>query len=883
MQACYSSLTNNTASVHARIDSKTKRASERVLHKLGAHYTPRAYVERLVMPTVINPIRAEWDAVHTAATVLANGGDTRGAAAEVRRFHRKLVGIRVLDPACGSGNFLYVTLEHLKRIEGEAFDMLDALGERQAVLEMTGETVDPHQLLGLEVNPRAAAIAELVLWIGTLQWHFRNRGSVRPPQPIIRNFHNIECRDALIAWDAVEPLLDDAGAPVTHWNGRITKPHPVTGREVPDEAAREPVMRYVNPRPAVWPTADYVIGNPPFIGPALMRQALGDGYTEAVRAAHADVSPSSDFVMYWWNHAAALARAGEIRRFGFVSTNSLRQTFNRRVLETHLTATPSTPGSPTCRGVAKRRRRGASPGHDDGGSFPRNVPTAEPLSLLFAIPDHPWVDAAACAAVRIAMTCAAAGEQEGLLQHVVSETAGDGEGYEVELDERRGRIQADLTVGANVAGAVELKANGGISSRGVQTIGAGFIVTRAQAEALGLGKVAGLDRHIRGYRNGRDLTATPRDALVIDLFGLAADEVRAKYPTVYQWVLERVKPERDANRDLAIQKSWWLHGRPRPELRNMLAGLPRYIATVETAKHRFFQFLDAAILPDNKLINVALDDAYFLGVLSSRTHVCWALATGGHLGVGNDPVYVKTRCFETFPFPDASAAQRARIRELGEQLDAHRKARQAEHAGLTMTGMYNVLEKLRAGGALTAKEKAIHEQGLVSVLRQLHEDLDAAVAEAYGWPAELDDAQLLERLVALNAARAAEKARGKIRWLRPDFQKHGGMVEQTELVGTSLRDVPTVGAEGRASPSSLRYAATRRREVRTAKQSWPRTLPEQVAAVCAILVGMNEPATPEVVARAFSRARADRLAPILETLVTLGQAHKTADGLFVGG
>ncbi len=470
------------------------------------------------------------------------------------------------------------------------------------------------------------------------------------------------------------------------------------------------------------------------------------------------------------------------------------------------------------------------------------------------------------------MTCAAAGEQEGLLQHVVSETAGDGEGYEVELDERRGRIQADLTVGANIAGAVELKANGGVSSRGFELGSDGFIVSLEDAATLGLGKVHGLERHIREYRNGRDLTARPRNVLCIELGGVSESELRQKFPSVYQRLVTCVWPERQQNRDKRLRENWWLHRRSRDELRNMLAGLPRYIATVETAKHRFFQFLDAAILPDNMLVNIALDDAYFLGVLSSRTHVCWALKTGGRLGVGNDPRYNKTRCFETFPFPDASAAQRARIRELGEQLDAHRKARQAEHAGLTMTGMYNVLEKLRAGDALTAKEKAIHEQGLVSVLRQLHEELDAAVAEAYGWPAELGDAQLLERLVALNAARAAEEARGKIRWLRPDFQKHGGTAEQTELAGT-LRDVPAAGAEGRTSRSS----------VRTEKQSWPRTLPEQVAAVRAILVGMNEPATPEIVARAFSRARADRLAPILETLVTLGQAHKTADGLFVGG
>ncbi|MCB1954002.1 MAG: class I SAM-dependent DNA methyltransferase, partial [Rhodocyclaceae bacterium] len=137
--------------------------------------------------------------------------------------------------------------------------------------------------------------------------------------------------------------------------------------------------------------------------------------------------------------------------------------------------------------------------------------------------------------------------------------------------------------------------------------------------------------------------------------------------------------------------------------RPALEGLERFIATVETSKHRFFVFLDASILPDNKLVNIAFDDAYFLGVLSSRIHVTWALAAGSRLGVGNDPVYVKTRCFETFPFPAADDAQKARIRQLAADLDAHRKRQQAQHPKLTMTDMYNVLEKIKAKAKAEAK------------------------------------------------------------------------------------------------------------------------------------------------------------------------------------
>lgn len=127
-------------------------------HKLGAHYTPRAYVERLVMPAIIEPLREEWEAAQAAAVTLAKGGKINQAIDEVKAFHRKLCDTRVLDPACGTGNFLYVTLEYMKRLEGEALDTLESFGETQTRFEIEGLTVDPHQLLGIEKNaqPKSA-------------------------------------------------------------------------------------------------------------------------------------------------------------------------------------------------------------------------------------------------------------------------------------------------------------------------------------------------------------------------------------------------------------------------------------------------------------------------------------------------------------------------------------------------------------------------------------------------------------------------------------------------------------------------------------------------------------------------------------------------------
>lgn len=307
-------------------------------HKLGAHYTPRAYVERLVFPTVIEPLRAEWQEVQAAALTYESLKKHKDAVAEVRAFHHHLCTVRVLDPACGSGNFLYVTLEHMKRLEGEVLNLLHDLGESQGLLELQGVTVDPHQFLGLEINPRAARIAEIVLWIGYLQWHFRTFGAVNPPEPVLRDFKNIESRDALLSYDSVELLRDNTGKPMTRWDGLTTKTSPITGEQVPDESAQVEQYVYRNPRKAVWPQADYIVGNPPFIGNKRMRTALGDGYVDAVRGAWPDVTESADFVMYWWHISAALVRAKKATRFGFITTNSIKQAFNRRVLQIHLEA-----------------------------------------------------------------------------------------------------------------------------------------------------------------------------------------------------------------------------------------------------------------------------------------------------------------------------------------------------------------------------------------------------------------------------------------------------------------------------------------------------------------------------------------------------------------
>ncbi len=791
-------------------------------HRLGAHYTPRAYVERLVLPTIIEPLRAEWEDVKIAALAAKYGDGRDEAVAAVKDFHRRLCAVRVLDPACGSGNFLYVTLEHMKKLEGEVLDLLVAdLGETQDALGLSGHTVDPHQFLGLEKNERAVPIAEMVLWIGHLQQYARSQpGFTAWPKPVLKRYGNIKAADALLTWRDVVLEKDDRGRPLTRWDGVTRKRDPVTGKLVPDETARVEKERYVAPKSADWPPADFIIGNPPFIGGKDLRQDLGDGYAEALWKVYGKQVPNSaDFVMYWWHKAAEKVRTRKAERFGFITTNSLPQTFSRRVVEHHMSG-------------------------------------RHPIGLPFAIPDHPWVKALNededeavrdAAAVRVAMTVGVRGATDGRLLTVAAERPGDGDSAEVELAERRGSINADLTIGADVTKAHGLRAMDGLASPGVKLHGAGFIVTPEQARALGLGRLPGLENHILDYRNGRDLTGRPRGMMVIDLFGLSEEEVRLRFPEVYQWVLEQVKPERDANNRATYRESWWIFGEPRRDLRPALRGLPRYIATVETAKHRVFQFLDASVRPDNKLVAIATADAYHLGVLSSRIHSIWVKATGGLLE--DRPVYVKSACFDKFPFPDASPAQQGRIRALAEELDALRKRRQEAHPELTLTGIYNVLAKPEA--EWDDDDRAVNAKGLVTTLKRLHAEIDAAVAAAYGWPADLPDDEILARLVALNHARRQEEVAGKVRWLRPDFQ-----------LGRAAAPAPV---QARLAVDADQGAAEA-----AAKAPWPKTLPEQVQAIRAALPHLGPRPSVEAVASRFKGARRERVGEILLAMAEMG-------------
>jgi hypothetical protein len=783
--------------------------------KLGAHYTPRSYVERLVQVTVMEPLRQDWADVQLRVTDAKERGEAKEAVAAVRAFHHTLCTTRVLDPACGTGNFLYVSLELMKKLEGEVLEALAELGETEGI---GLEEVDPHQFLGIELNVRAAAIAELVLWIGYLQQHYRNR-TEHPAEPILKAFGNIQQKDAVLTWDGYPELQFE-----------INPPPSGEGDQPKAGGGGGPAPVFPNARRPDWPEAEFIVGNPPFIGGKDLRSRMEPGYAEALWAAHKHMNESADFVMYWWDRAAELLtrKKTPLRRFGLVTTNSISQVFQRRVMERHLNA-------------------------------------KAPVSIIFAVPDHPWTKATRdSAAVRIAMTVARAGSHVGELRQVVSEAGLETDEPRLVFASRLARVNSDLSTGANLSGARKLSANQGLGGRGVQLIGSGFIVERAALSLVGLGKRAGLERYLRPYLNGRDVAGRSRDVYVLDFYGVEEAVVRNEFPEAYQWLAEKVRPERQLNNRESYRRRWWQFGENVHAVRAAVEGLERYIALVRTGRHRAFVFVNEQTVPDAKLIVIGDSDAWLLAALSSRLHIIWALATGGWLGVGNDHTYNHSECFDPFPFPDPDDATRATLRALGEELDATRKTVQAEHPDLTLTGLYNVLEKVRAGADLTAAEADVKDRGRVLILKDLHDQIDRATADAYGWPHDLSDEQILERLVALNAERAAEEAAGHVRWLRPDYQ------------------IPRFAKGPAAKSGELDLGATVV-ALDKALPPFPKDKGEQVMAIRAVLQASGRPMDAAAVSRAFKNGGKkieQRVVQALATLVRYGDATPLPAGTF---
>jgi hypothetical protein len=796
----------------------TRALDPKERHRLGAEYTPPEFIERLVRPTIEEPVRERWTAVQADVLQLRDAKDVAGKSktkdrirkdretAETRllEFHEWLRSLRILDPACGSGNFLYLAMHSLKRVEVEVFhDLADVRG---GVLELRMHEVDPSQFYGIEVKPWAREIAELTLWIGFHQFWRQQHGAVQPEEPLLRDTGTLECRDALLTWDEVRSEPDRGRLDPTP---RLT--HPVTGGLVPDPTARLPYDAYVGVRPAEWPDADFIIGNPPYMGWRTRRESLGDGYVDALRSAYPDITEHADFVMYWWRRAAHAVVAGSAIRAGLITTNSITQSQNRKEIEAAI---------------------------------------EEGAHLVWAIPDHPWTQDGAD--VRVAMTVLT---KAGLGSRLV-EVDDDAR---VVREVRVGRLNADLSAHADVASTaqVPLHAARGLSSNGFSVVGEGFILSAVEAGSL-LKRDPSHREIIRPYRNGRDITARPRNVSIID-FGMRSEDEAKRYPVLYDIVRDRVQPKRASNPRATYARYWWRFAEPRPMLRAALVGLKRYIVTGYVQKHRFFSFLDAQVAPDYMLVCIASEDAYHLGVLSSGIHAAWALAAGGRMGVGNDPRYNKSLCLDPFPFPQPAVQLRADIASIADQIDGMRRDAVNADPRVTLTGIYNVLEKLRAGEVLSTAERVVHTAAACGTLRDLHEALDRRVAESYGWEWPMSASQVLEKLVALHDVCVTEEAAGEVRWLRPAYQEARFGAKQADM------GLSTEASSGSDSPIAQPLP-------------WPTDAVGQITALRQIAAA--SPVSVDEATSRFAGAPKAIVARHLETLAILGELRAIEGGRY---
>ncbi|MGP8271864.1 MAG: class I SAM-dependent DNA methyltransferase [Terracidiphilus sp.] len=624
--------------------------------QLGAHYTSKADILLIVEPVVIAPLQARWQAVKAEALALVEAAEKqrKGAAYNKLRAQieeklytwlKELSAVRILDPACGSGNFLYLALRRMLDLWREVY----LFSAEHGLPTLMPHQVHPSQLYGLETNVYAHELASVVVWIGYLQW-LNDNGIGWPTEPILRKLDNIQHRDAILTHDA-------EGNPV------------------------EPA----------WPDAEFIIGNPPFLGGSKMRSELGDEYVEELRPVYEGRVPGgADLVTYWFEKARTLVHAGKAERAGLLATQSIRAGSNRTVLERI---------------------------KESGGIF-------------MAWSDRPWVlDGAA---VRVSIV-------------------GFDNGHEQtrQLDGKRvEQIHADLSSAANVAEAKTLKENRRIGFKGFEKNGS-FEISREEAERmLPLGNPNRLPNSIviKPWVNASDITGRNRSMFIVD-FAQMTEAEACMFEAPFELVMTRVRPKRLKNNDLRRKTYWWRFGRSGGDIVKSKVGKTRLIVTPRVSKHRFFTWVEQTCVPDSRLFVFTRDDDYFFGVLHSRIHEEWSWATSSRHGVGNDPTYNADSCFETFPFPwppghepkDSPLVEAIAeaARELVEKRDAWLNPPDASAEELkrrTLTNLYNARP---------------------SWLAEAHRKLDAAVFAAYGWPVTLTDAELLERLLALNHERAA--------------------------------------------------------------------------------------------------------------------------------
>lgn len=665
--------------------------------QLGAHYTDRDMIMKIINPVIVEPLLAEWeDTQNTICLELSKAAENvnykgkdfskkdlekledkaRRAKKKARdaynRFKAKIRGFKVLDPACGSGNFLYLALKALKDIEQQ----INIYAEITFQAPQSIPEVGPENIYGIEINPYAVELARVSVWIGEIQW-IKKHGFTVPDNPVLRKLENIVCHDALI---------DDTNSEFN------------------------------------WPKVDVVVGNPPFIGSQRMIQKLGEPYTNRIRLLYEGRVPgNADFVCFWFAKLNDYMSAGSLERAGLVSTNSIRGGKNRTVLD--------------------------------------NI--AKTFQIYNVWPDEDWVNEGA--SVRVSMTAFARKPQRECKirnQPVLA--------IQTDLSEQKESQKID------VSQIEKLPENKGISFQGPVKVGA-FDIDGVFARQLLSLPVNPNGRPnsdvIKPWINGMDIMRRPADKWIIDFGEMNLDEA-CLYEAPFAYILKEVKPKRDKNRRERRKERFWQHGETVPTLKKLLAKSERYIATPRVSKHRLFTWERSFVLPDSAVVAILNSSDSTFGIVCGKYHRLWSLKLCTWIGVGNDPRYTPSTTFETFPFPkglepNKSADDHNKNSNAKKIADAGRKLNELRENWLNPTGLTKVIPDVIAGfphrivAADKAAEKILAKRTLTNLyndmptwLQNAHKELDAAIADAYGWPHDLTEEEILEKLFGLNQQRA---------------------------------------------------------------------------------------------------------------------------------
>ena len=663
------------------------------------------------------PLRREWAALKgELAAARATGKWTPAQREKIAAFQKKLASIKVLDPACGSGNFLYVSLQLLLDLEKEVVTYAV-----QLVFKLAPQ-VSVQQLKGIEINPYAFELAQVSVQIGFLQWR-RDNGFDNDRSPVLQDLDRFQNEDALL---------------VPHFRSKAKSlKEAQAGEHKSDDA-----LKFYTERE--WPKCDVIVSNPPFLGGKLIHRELGDAYVDALFGTFGEcVRPEADLCCYWFEKARDQIESDKCKRAGLLATQGIRGGANREVLS--------------------------------------KIKTAG--DIFFAVSDRDWILAGAN--VHVSMI----GFDDG------SETIRSLDGTPVEV------VNPNLTAEADVTTARQLKANLDLAFMGT-TKGGAFDIP----EGLGLELLRAPNPHgkpnsdvVVPWVNGMDLTQRPSGTWIIDYGVSLVESEAAKYDAIYKHARRHIKPQRDKSRTTI--KEWWLHERRHGEMRLALALLERFLCTTRVSKHRLFVWLQAPTLPDSATFDFARADDFFFGVLHARAHEVWARTQGTQVRERESGFrYTPTSCFETFPFPRPTPAQEAAIAAAAKELNELRQRwlnppewtveKVLEFPG-SVGGPWDrhivgPLPSAGAGPFAAASRHAACKIGLVryprleprdaecaaklkkrtltnlynerpSWIELAHKKLDAAVAAAYGFPAELAEEEILERLLSLNLERAAEE------------------------------------------------------------------------------------------------------------------------------